>query len=273
MKKRRIGFTLVEVALFLAISGLLLVGIIVGTQSSINAQRFRDSVQNYVEFLRSVYSEVENPQHTGDGRSDKALYGRLITFGQEVALNGGDIPKDEQRIYVYDVIGDSNSIGSGNVTAALFSARANVVEKKTKDGNTIVDYVGNVKEYIPTWGAAINTVENGTLYKGSVLIVRHPRSGTISTLVSPTIIDVNKKVKEINNNKNFSEIDQILKKEILDTFVSKEAIFCINPNGINMNGIGIEADIRREVKIIKNARNASGVELFDQDYDNDCSKK
>lgn len=75
MKHKRNGFTLVEIVLFLAITSLLFVGIIAGTNNSIFQQRYNDSVQNFAEFLRRIYSEVANPQSVGDGRSDSAIYG------------------------------------------------------------------------------------------------------------------------------------------------------------------------------------------------------
>ena len=53
MKKK--GFTLIEVALFLAITGMLFIGIAAGVQNSIYQQKINDSVQGFAEFLRSVY--------------------------------------------------------------------------------------------------------------------------------------------------------------------------------------------------------------------------
>lgn len=263
---RHFGFTLVEVSLFLAISGLLLIGIIAGTQNSINAQRFKDSVQNYVEFLRAVYSEVENPQSPGNGRSDYAIYGRLISFGQTTALDGTSISNNEQKIYVYDVIGNSNSIGTGSVTTALKAANANVVfENKDAAGNvTSVSFAGNVREYEPTWSSAIDdaTKTNGTPYKGSILIVRHPSSGTISTLVSSRVIQVNYIVKQANQTRSFADAEKML-KDNLSSFGTREVNFCVNPSGA-----GVKADIRRNVRLLSNARNASGIELINQDDSN-----
>ena len=63
------GFTIIEVSLFLAITALLFVGITVGTQNSINQQRYADSVNSFADFLRNVYSQVSNPQSAGKGNS------------------------------------------------------------------------------------------------------------------------------------------------------------------------------------------------------------
>jgi prepilin-type N-terminal cleavage/methylation domain-containing protein len=56
------GFTIIEVMIFLAISGLLLVGVLIGTGTTIARQRYNDAVQSFAEFLRQQYSFVINPQ-------------------------------------------------------------------------------------------------------------------------------------------------------------------------------------------------------------------
>ena len=63
MKHKKNGFTLVEMSLFLAVTGLLFVGIIAGTQNTIRRQRYNDSVQNFVDFWRNIYASVSNTQN------------------------------------------------------------------------------------------------------------------------------------------------------------------------------------------------------------------
>ena len=72
--KDRQGFTIIEVILFLAITGALLAGLLAGSVSSIKRQRYNDSVNDFVEFLRRTYSEVVNVENErtgtiGDSRS------------------------------------------------------------------------------------------------------------------------------------------------------------------------------------------------------------
>ena len=86
MKKARRGFTLIEISFFLALTGALFVGIVAGTQNSLWQQKYNDSVQSFTNFLRDAYAQVANPQGIGDGRSDRAIYGKLIVFGQEYDL-------------------------------------------------------------------------------------------------------------------------------------------------------------------------------------------
>ena len=50
------GFTLVEISLFLAITGFIFIGIVLGIQNSLFQQKYNDSTQGFAEFLRTVYS-------------------------------------------------------------------------------------------------------------------------------------------------------------------------------------------------------------------------
>ena len=61
-EEKRSGFTIIEVMLFLALSGFLLVGILMGTGSSIANQRYKDAVQDAVDALRNAYSFVSDTQ-------------------------------------------------------------------------------------------------------------------------------------------------------------------------------------------------------------------
>ncbi|MBQ9018267.1 hypothetical protein IJ117_00695 [Candidatus Saccharibacteria bacterium] len=261
------GFTLIEVALFIALTGLLFAGIVAGTGNSIEQQRFFDSTQSFAEFLRSIYSQVSNPQSISDGRGDLAIYGKMISFGQTVGLDGETLNTDEvQRIYVYDVVGDVTGTGSGSAVAMLRSLGANVARVTEMRGSTIIDMepAGIVESYEPKWGATIETTaDTDNKYKGSILIVRNPVSGTINTLVSTDVIEVNKLIYQDGN---FAKANTMLQDVLAKTreadgaFVVKEVDFCVNPSGFDSIN-----EVRWDVRLVKNARNASGVEVIDKD--------
>ncbi len=96
MGNKQKGFTIIEVILFVAISGLLTSMLMVGVSMSINRQQYRDSVQSYAGFLRNEYSKVVNVENdrskgvcpidgadgrleTARGQSDCVIVGRYIT--------------------------------------------------------------------------------------------------------------------------------------------------------------------------------------------------
>ena len=285
MKQKRNGFTLVEIALFLAITGLLFMGIIIGTNNSIAGQRFNDSVQNFAELLKTVYSQVSNTQSVGQGRSDIAIYGKLISFGQVTGLDGERLDPVDQKIFIYDVVGnaDASKVSMDKITKVLSDLDANVAVVTEWNGSSPVSMepAGEVESYMPHWRASIETTSTDVklvkvnygeyeievpdnLYRKSILIVRHPQSGTINTLVYDGIIQVNEVLRLANDIKDFNKARTLL-TDVLnssDGFKVEEVDFCVNPDGA-----GITNDIRRDIRLVENARNASGVEVIDLDWD------
>ncbi len=265
MKRRRAGFTLIEVSLFLAITGLLFVGIAVGTQNSIFQQRFNDSVQNFAEFLRSAYSDVMNVRSDGNGRSDKAIYGKLITFGENTDLAGNPVDPEGSSIFSYNVIGNAESEVSGGIIKSLGDLGANVVVEE--DGT--YKPAGFADNYKPRWSSAIqqdNSNGNGRdNFVGAILIVRHPDSGTVFTFVKRDgTIQVNEAVKEPSSDDN---MEHLLTKELESgSFESGTIDFCVNPNGIGQGGL------RRDVRLVENARNGSGVEVIGDGDGDKCGR-
>ena len=253
MKKGRRGFTLVEVAIFLAITGILFIGITVGVQNSVYQQRRNDSVQSFIEFLRNVYSEVENVQNSvPEGRSEKAIYGKLVTFGESLDLeyNGTG---DQDKMFVYTVVGDVGS-PSGDTLVAL------------KDLHTDILYNGQLMGYpetfIPKWGSTIDPAcpsGSGCDYKplkASLLVVRHPSSGVVYTYYKSGVIDVNALRK--------SGASVILGD--FSGFGLQQVDFCVNPEG------RANVDDRMDVRIVNRAHNASAIEQV-PDYDNLCGAR
>ncbi|MCA9342346.1 hypothetical protein KC945_02995 [Candidatus Saccharibacteria bacterium] len=57
---RSSGFTIIEVTLFLAISGLLLIGVMAAINTNINQQRYMDAVRSFQDYLQGQYNLVDN---------------------------------------------------------------------------------------------------------------------------------------------------------------------------------------------------------------------
>lgn len=60
------GFTVIELMLFLAISGLLLAGLMIGVGNNITQQRYSDNVASFKALLQDQYAEVLTPQNTSE---------------------------------------------------------------------------------------------------------------------------------------------------------------------------------------------------------------
>lgn len=293
--KKRLGFTLIEVSLFLGITALLFMGVTIGTQNAINQQRHSDAVNGFTDFLKNVYAEVLNPQSTGYGNSKKALYGRLIVFGEKYSIEKDDAGKLKQNegkrdIYVYDVLGDAgtSNLADGSLLSLLRNVNVSVFnnEKISNLNNNTINIkmvpAGETESYSPRWQSKIETTAKDTGAQFSILIVRHPRSGTVNTLVRDNTLEINEFLHNIesissfpvnkNNDKcvisdycNRYDMGHGILKNSLSTFSAKEVDLCINVFGDN-------SERRRNVRIVENARNAAGVMLIDADSsDNRCN--
>lgn len=174
-KTQKKGFTLLEVSLFLALSGILLVGIIAATRNNIARQRYNNAVQEYADFLRSIYTSTIYVQNLdGNGRSDQAIYGRLVVFGEN----------NSSTIYTYDLVGNVvNSTTAINLAenndplAVLRSTTENVAGNITNGLDVVLK---NRNEYTPNWGMTIKSTDNN-LFKGALVVFRSPTLGTIHT--------------------------------------------------------------------------------------------
>lgn len=249
----RKGFTLIEVALFLAITGALFVGIIAGVQNSIFQQRYNDSVQSFVEFLKTAYSETMNVQSLGSGNSERAIYGKLITFNESMNLAGGsnDDEPDRNHIYMYDVIGN---VADGDESIDMTGSILQFLESLKADVSTLEETI--IESYVPKWGAVIQD-QDENVFGGSLLIIRHPNSGVVYTFFSNTTIQVNENLAESNSG-------QIVGINWED-FLIDQIDFCVNPMGTQ------PYPNRQDVRIIENARSGSGIELIPESaQDNVC---
>lgn len=99
---------------------------------------------------------------------------------------------------------------------------------------------------------------NGGNFVGSILVVRHPRSGTINTLYWN---------KTINQNDSTVAATKPLAKNIGNFSANSDITFCLSPYPVGKSGVVP----KQPIKILQNARNASDVELMDLDGgDNPC---
>lgn len=80
------GFTIVEISLFLGLSGLLAAGLMVGWSVNINRQRYNDSVNTFKSGIQQVFSDVENTQNSrSNSYSCNVVNGNVsITTGSEI---------------------------------------------------------------------------------------------------------------------------------------------------------------------------------------------
>ena len=278
MSRLKRGFTIIEVSIFLAVTGLLFIGITVGVQNSIFHQRYNDAVQSFADFLRGVYDGVLNVQGSGYGRSEQIVYGKMIVFdSQGDDSDGGDSGsgesdgclkhlkeaglETEQGFCVYTLVGKDPDTTEGVGLIALLrevelsttiSMNSDDSGESTGGGEALA---GVIETYSPKWGVGVQEdVEDSSPkpFVGTILIVRHPYSGKVHTLFS------NKAMTE-------SELSDAFRADALQ-FSYDDVDFCINPNGIDGDPSAISADVR----IARNASNAVGIDVIMDSENNKC---
>ncbi|MBQ6130482.1 hypothetical protein IJI72_02215 [Candidatus Saccharibacteria bacterium] len=245
-KRHSRGFTIIEVSLFLALSGFLMVGLIASANSSISRQRYNDSVNDVADFIRGLYAEVINTSlnRTDGGRSTtQAVYGKMIDFNR---ARTGSVSK----IDVYTIVGtatnSSSDLLNANIKDVLDSTHLQANIMTTGSPTQIYE---KQTHNLP-WDTSIENAD-GTWAKGILLILRSPTSGTVYTYYYNTYpssaLNQNSFQQILTNASNTNDVD-----------------LCIDSPDNNYG-------VRRNLRIQANASGSSGVALVAQDSsDNRC---
>ena len=251
---RKKGFTLLEVVLFLALSGVLILIVVSGTSYSIAEKRFNDTVNSFVSYLQDLYASVNYTRHSNNGQSSQAVYGKLVNM---------ETKNKKTTFSSYTILGSANIRNlNGN----------DVLEMLTALSPEILDD-DDIEEYRPVWGGEIKSthqdpstglyiedISDGTetISQIMLLLIRHPKNGMTFTYVYyPSAKET------IPTNPNELYNPDISENSLLEKFISQnssgdqDANFCVDSDDRWAGG-----GERRLVKIHKKANNASGVELI-----------
>ena len=261
-RSRKSAFTLVEVSLFIALTGVLLTGVIVATQGSVSRQRFADSTQDLADYLREAYSAVfyvQNSSVSDPGRTDIAIYGKMLTFGEEcgssATCNSNQI---SSVIYSYDIVGNAIS-----ASASADYAELDPLTALTSPGiSAHIDYTTRAS-HLPLWGASVeNTGASGdnTLFRGALLIIHSPVYGTVYTYTLHGSVIPSGNV-QLSNYVNTSASPR-------SVYFSLAALDLCLDSPDRFYALGTS---RRNIRVARNGRNSSAVQLLEvDDSDNAC---
>lgn len=221
------GFTIIETMLFLAITGLLVVGLLVGAGSSINVQRYNDSVTSLKTTLQDQYSQVINVNSAMPPSQLTCDTNGVVVnqVGLPAGPRGqGDCVVMGQFITIVDTTITTNSVvGYNNLTS---SAYINDIDELKDYKLSILPTNTSVNEI--EWGSRIAWPKGGTSAKSpttprsiAILILRSPKSGLSYTFTSDTI-----------SSSKLS--DMIVAGNTIPGQMQRR--ICIDPNGLLVNG-------------------------------------
>lgn len=256
------GFTIIETMLFLAISGLLIVSLLIGVGASVNVQRYRDAAESFKGLLQEQYADLTSVENA---RTDSWSCGSTAVpsnagpvydnRGQsQCILIGKYVWVDNTDISVYTVIGYPKFTtppltSSDDITSLKTNYVLNVssgeAQKSTLEWGTRISYPVKVN------GTTNSTP--ATPRKLGFLVVRSPESGQIYTFV--------------NNDPNVPNATNIGTATFTDLLVAGNAapgnqgeqLICVDTNGLF-------ASSDRGVYIGSFATGASAVEIRTNDY-------
>lgn len=204
--KLRQGFTVVEVMLFLAITGLLIAGILGSMATSLNRQRYRDGVEITREMIASQYSEVYSltNDYKDDHEAETKQYqdpctSRLIARGTSDCLYAGRlieiVPASDSRtsrLKITPVIAEETTAAErrfGTREAAgssgTDSSVATYIYKKYEDNPVLMeeDELGWGLSAVDKAASQRNAsaLRDSDMLRIALLIVRSPVDGTVTT--------------------------------------------------------------------------------------------
>ena len=333
-RRFRLGFTLVEVTLVLAISTALAMAILGTITTNIHRQRYVDAYTDLSSFLRSAYSATINVQNTRlntedtgffctinsiwdengrltsqeysdnfPGRTRCAIYGKLLTFGETDPKTGAP----DTRIHMYDIIGrvytgqmNVENARGDNALNSLKAVSANVVTIRTESSACRVNFAGQETVYTPQWQTRIERPVDHQLFRGAIMIVRSPVSGTVHTYYYDQpgqTFDVNQFITNLNQSSPtqpcestslehfrphsanalvYGALGEIVYSQsgtlnyfLRDSKMQKDKDFTIC---LASEDLPLTPKRRRPIRIKADGNNASAIELVDIDgADNSCN--
>jgi len=223
------GFTIIETMLFLGITGLLIIGVLVGAGTSINIQRYRDSVMSFQSILQQQYSEVSNVSNDSESNTCNGIPDNLRGQSNCVILGRYITTIDSQKLSIKSVIG---------IIPATPIISTNDIDVLNDYAVQIAPNV-NSETYDIEWGSSLVRPGGDTEMAFSMLVLRAPSSGIVRTFIEP---------------------DAVIADSDIETLVSQEALMesvktCVNSNGLFTG-------VRSAVVVMPNSSSASGIETL-----------
>jgi type II secretory pathway pseudopilin PulG len=216
------GFTIIETMLVLSVTGLLSIGILVGSSSFISQQRYSDAVRTVESNIQDQYGSSHNVQNE---RSD-ATGCNPITGQVEDGAGGAAVTTPTGRgSSECVVLGKSIEISSSGteITTASVIGRQTLPLPPTPPTDDIAALSGyalsrsslDLQETTLPWSIKIVDGASETAKPGTILILRSPRTGYTLTFISSSPIAGN-----------------TIPSSMITLANQKKETYCLSPNGL-----------------------------------------
>lgn len=199
-KHTQTGFTVIEVMLFLGVTGLLAIGILVGSGVAINQQRYRDSVTSLKSYIQQQYSEVGNVNN-GRAKTWNCDANGVITEVASGEARGTSDCVILGRFITIDAAGTkltTSNVSAYRTPSAPYAA-SDIAEIATNYKLAASPIDQDIQEV--AWGAQVVRQKTTTPQPVSILIIRSPLSGSVLTFTSEGVqTNLNSMVSTANTN-------------------------------------------------------------------------
>lgn len=203
-KRGEVGFTIIEVVLFLAITGVMIAGLLIGIGYSVTRQQYSDSVNSFAAVMQQQYDAVVNV--SSDRGSGSGVYVRdgssiVCPSADPSAGNIGTQGRSECTIIGRRIVSNGTTLTIEPIIAQQdynrlkepFLSLLNSLEASTTPYNEIDSrvlqaselkvYDGTKEEYSPAWGAIMHAPGVNERLAFTMVILRSPYSGAVRTYI------------------------------------------------------------------------------------------
>lgn len=231
------GFTLIEIILFLAITSLMLMGILASSGSSVSRQRYTDTAYSLQSSIQDLYTETLNTRNTTSTNITCQTDGSVGYGG------AGSVPRGQTKCVVLGKYltssDDGKTLISYSVVGYQQSSPAAPDDLSVLQSYNMKTLPASIDQESMQWGVAMQKASPVGSPRFTLLILRAPTSGVVRTFVN-----------EINSS-------AITKDLIVNTTaMQKNLVICLDANDLtNIGG-------RLGVRVLAGASSASGVEFL-----------
>ena len=181
--KNQKGFTIIETMLFLAVTGALILGVLIGTGASLNNQRYRDAVETFKGQLQSQYSTLGSIRNARSntwscGADAKPVEEGTVIRGQsDCSIVGSLMVINNSEINTYSVLARENNTTTSQ-TSDIESLKQNFTYNVSSAEVAKSKMEWGTKIAWPKSGSGANNSGDRAI---SILVMRSPQTGNVYT--------------------------------------------------------------------------------------------
>lgn len=185
------GFTIIEVVLFLAITGGLFAALMIGVSVGVTQQRYLDSVRSYKALLQDQYIAAINTRNEANQnvKCGDAGDGSIVESQQSGGAGGRDPARGASECVILGrAIQIQQDSGSTRITTSSVTGYEPVgTSDDTSDSNVISSYQPKLalydrEESTIAWGGSLTQADRQDqqdLSTALIVVLRSPKSGSI----------------------------------------------------------------------------------------------